>query len=351
LNFHAWEKELLHDPDRDFILDGIQSGFKLIPESDTPCIDSYDNDNYASATCAEFKPEMDELFRKELSLGRISRVANKPQCIHPIGCVPKKDSGKSRQITDCSRPHGSSLNDYIKRDLESFGMNSIDTAVSFSSSNCFYAIVDIESAWRWVPVFPPHRQLQRFRWMFGEHDPSRYEYFVDNRLCFGISCAPTIFNRLLNVIVRMMARRGFLAIVNYLDDFLIIGNTCTHAECQHGLTTLINLLHSLGFNIRWKKVVSPSQRVTFLGVELDSSTMSIRLPADKLDRPHALVTSFSEKVSASKRQLQSLPGSFNYACHVHGGRTFLRRVIDCINKLRHSSHRCRLSSQFRADIL
>ncbi|KAL9963440.1 hypothetical protein ACROYT_G026951 [Oculina patagonica] len=230
---------------------------------------------------------MDQLFLNELALGRISQVTTKPQCIHPIGRVPKKDSGKSRPITDCSRPHGSSLNDYIKRDLESFRMNSIDTAVSVSTSNCFYAIVDIESAWRWVPVFPPHRQLQGFRWMFGQHDPSRYQYFVDNRLCFGVSCAPAIFNRLSNAIVRMMARRGFQSVVNYLDDFLIIGNT--HAECQQGLITLIRLLHLLGFNVSWKKVVSPSQRVTFLGIELDSTTMSLRLPSDKLDQLNTLI--------------------------------------------------------------
>ena len=31
-------------------------------------------------------------------------------------------------------------------------MNSIDTAVSFSSRHWYYAIVDIESAWRWVPA-------------------------------------------------------------------------------------------------------------------------------------------------------------------------------------------------------
>ena len=129
---------------------------------------------------------------------------------------------------------------------------------------------------------------------------------MDNHLCFGVSCVPVIFNRHYNAVVHMMARRGYLAIVNYLDDFVIIGNT--HAECQHGLITLFNLLHSLGFNISWKKVVSPSQRVTFLGIELDYSTMSIRLPADNLDRQNALVTSFSEKVSPSKRQLQSLEG-------------------------------------------
>ena len=186
--------------------------------------------------------------------------------------------------------------------------------------------------------------------MFGQHDPSRYQYFVDNRLCFGVSCAPAIFNRLSNAIIRMMARRGFHSVVNYLDNFLIIGNT--HAECQQGLITLIRLLHSLGFNVSWKKVISPSQRVTFLGIELDSTTMSLRLPSDKLDHLNTLVMSFSNKVSASKRQLQSLAGSLNFACHVeHGGRTFLRPVIDCINKLKLPSHRSRLSTQFRGDLL
>ena len=148
MNFYAWENELLNDPHLSFILDGLRNGFKLIPEFHTSCIDSYANDNYSSSTCAEFRPEMDQLFLNELALGHISRVTAKPQCKHPIGRVPKKDSGKSRPITDCSRPRGSSLNDYIKRDLESFRMNSVDTAVSLSTRNCFYAMVDIESAWR-----------------------------------------------------------------------------------------------------------------------------------------------------------------------------------------------------------
>ena len=78
LNFHAWEKELLNDPDRSFILDGLHNGFKLIPESHTSCIDSYANDNYSSSTCAEFKPEMVQVFLNELALGGISRVTTKP---------------------------------------------------------------------------------------------------------------------------------------------------------------------------------------------------------------------------------------------------------------------------------
>ena len=92
--------------------------------------------------------------------------------------------------------------------------------------------------------------------MFGTQDSSQYNYYVDNRLCFGVSCAPSIFNRISNAIARMMAHRGFHAVVNYLDDFLIIGNT--QEECQRGLVTLINLLHYFGFNVSWRKVVSPA---------------------------------------------------------------------------------------------
>ena len=181
--------------------------------------------------------------------------------------------------------------------------------------------------------------------MFGTHDSSQYNYYVDNRLSFGLLCALFIFKRISNAIVRMMARYGFRAVVNYLDDFLIIGST--KEECQRGLVTRINLLHYLRFNTSWRKVVSLTQRITFLGIELDSSTMSPRLPEDKFNRLIDLVNTFSLKASASKRQLQSLAESLNFACQVvHGGRTFLHHTIDCLNKLNHSSHQCPLSTDF-----
>ena len=55
----------------------------------------------------------------------------------------------------------------------------------------------------------------------------------------------------------------------------------------------------------WRKVLSPTQRVTFLGIELDSSSMTVRLPVEKLSRLNNLVYALSAKVSGSKRQLQS----------------------------------------------
>lgn len=76
--------------------------------------------------------------------------------------------------------------------------------------------------------------------MFREFDPSRYEYFVamDNLLSFGLSCAPAIFNRLSNAIVRMMSLRGFTAVVSYLDDFVLIGRTKASKRSRHSYHSL-----------------------------------------------------------------------------------------------------------------
>ena len=82
-------------------------------------------------------------------------------------------------------------------------------------------------------------------------------YYVDNFLCFGLSCAPSIFNRISCAIARTMQRRGF-KIVNYLDDFLVIGET--HGECLDAQQELLALLGSLGFSVNWEKVTGPCQR-------------------------------------------------------------------------------------------
>ena len=192
-------------------------------------------------------------------------------------------------------------------------MNSIESAVSFSTPYCFYSIVDIESAWRWIPVSPL---------------TENYKVFAG---CLAHTTLPSIIIMwTTDAIVRMMAHHGFHAVVNYLDDFL---TRSTKEECQWGLVTRINLLHYLGFNASWRKVVSLTQRITFLGTELDSSTMSPRLPEDKFNRLIDLVNTFSLKASASKRQLQSLAESLNFAWQVvHGGRTFLHHMIDYLNK-------------------
>ena len=111
------------------------------------------------------------------------------------------------------------------------------------------------------------------------------------------------------------------------------------------------LLQDLGFDISWHKVVHSMQRLTFLGIELDTIKQCIALPHNKFVELQGVVHSFNERTCASKRQLQKLAGKLNWACRVvFGRRTFLRRILDIISSLKSPSARYKLSSDFYADI-
>ena len=84
-----------------------------------------------------------------------------------------------------------------------------------------------------------------------------------------------------------MSRKGYNAIVVYLDDFLIIGES--REACQAAFDALLALLQNLGFSISWHKVVPPTQRLVFLGIFLDTVECSMALPADKLNALHRYV--------------------------------------------------------------
>lgn len=147
-----------------------------------------------------------------------------------------------------------------------------------------------------------------------------------------------------------MARKGFDLLVVYLDDFLIIAKS--QEECARALLVLIQLLRKLGFAIHWGKVVDPTQKITFLGIELDSIGMCLRLPQGKLDIFREELQSFLSRKRATKRQLQSLAGRLSWAASVVKGRqVFLRRIFNKISLLPHGCHRTILSFEVREDIM
>ena len=124
-----------------------------------------------------------------------------------------------------------------------------------------------------------------------------------------------------------------------------------YERCLDAQHCLISLLRDLGFYISWPKVVGPSTAVSFLGVVIDTSVCTLSLDKFKVDKLVQMLDLFKAKVRANKRQLQSLAGSLNWACQaVRGGRYFLRRVLDLINRLKLPGHKCRLSQGFFKDI-
>ena len=90
---------------------------------------------------------------------------------------------------------------------------------------------------------------------------------------------------------QMIASIGYKMIVVYLDDFLIIAPS--FAQCMEACKCLLELLCKLSFEISWKKVVAPTQCLTFPGVQIDSVGQCLSLPQDKLVELRAFVCKHS----------------------------------------------------------
>lgn len=208
------------------------------------------------------------------------------------------------------------------------------------------AVVDIKAAYRSINFSMAHRQFQGFKW-YHAGSPA---YFTDNCLSFGLRCAPAIFTRFTEFIVRRMQARGFPRVYGYIDDFLVMGTTLE--ECNKGLLCLLSLLRNLGFYVSWDKVKLPAQVVKYLGIEVDTCKLELRLPCDKLAKAKGLVEQFMGFTHANKCQILSLAGYLSHCSQVvRGGRTFSRRIINLANYLSELSSVIRLPSWFKDDLL
>lgn len=342
LDFAAWQRELGDDFDKEFLLSGIDKGFDIISDVSVP--DNIKAKNHPSASPQS--PLYDLAHKQiltEIENGNYVFANSTPKIISPLGVIAKPDGGV-RIIHDCSRPFGSAVNDFVD-DFDKQQFQTVDDACKLTSKNCYMAKVDLKSAYRSVNISKNSQQVTGLRWTFP--DGNVYT-FIDRKLPFGSKVAPGIFHKLSQAIRRMMSRRGF-TIVAYLDDFFI--SEKTKQRCAYALKVLIALLRELGFAISWSKVTDPCQKIVFLGVEIDSTALEIRLPQSKLEELKAELAEFQMRQRASKKQLQSLAGKLNWASAVvRGGRVFLRRIINGIMRLKRDWHKLRLSGDILLDI-
>lgn len=281
----AWQEELKGDDDEEFLLNGIEHGFDIIDPS--VGIQQAYTKNYHSATCPKNKLKVEQQIKKEISEGRYIITEDKPVLISALGAIAKPDSDELRLIHDCSQPKGKSLNDYVhyKQKLK---YQTIQDAVELLSPNAYLAKCDLKSAYRSVPISKFSRKATGLKWIFvGDSKPT---YITDSALPFGSSLAPQIFSRLTQAVRRMMKRRGY-RIIAFLDDFLICEKT--KERCKEALQTLMALLRKLGFAINYNKVVMPTQKLCFLGINICSKSFTLEFPQNKVEKFMDILVQFA----------------------------------------------------------
>ncbi len=135
----------------------------------------------------------------------------------------------------------------------------------------WFAAIDLKDAYFHVSILPRHRPFLRFAF-----EDRAWQYRV---LPFGLSLSPRVFTKVVEGALTPLREVG-VRILNYLDDWLILAQSREQLGDHRDL--VLRHLSQLGLRVNWEKSkLSPVQRISFLGVELDSVSMTARLTEER----------------------------------------------------------------------
>ncbi|KAI2656397.1 Gag-Pol polyprotein [Labeo rohita] len=200
----------------------------------------------------------------------------------PYFIVPKK-SGGLRPILDLR-----ALNRSLLR--LPFKMFTTKRMLTCIRPQDWFAAIDLKDAYFHVSILPRHRPFLRFAF-----EGRAYQYKV---LPFGLSLSPRVFTKVAEAALSPLWQMG-IRILNYLDDWLLIAHS------------------HLGLQVnREKSKLSPVQRISFLGVELDSVSMTARLTNERAQSVLKCLGSFRHKTAVPLKTFQRLLGHMAAAAAV-----------------------------------
>jgi len=164
INIVNFRKELRHHPNGALVqwaLAGFEHGFRIGYNG------SRDGEAHRNLKSAEQYPQvLANNIAAELQEGRLFGPIDNPIAhakISPIGVVPKPHSDKFRTINHLSYPFGTSINDGMTDGTLYTQYDRLDSAanwIRYFGKGCYLAKLDIESAFRNLPVHPLDVPLQ-----------------------------------------------------------------------------------------------------------------------------------------------------------------------------------------------
>ncbi|XP_070556467.1 uncharacterized protein [Ptychodera flava] len=247
---------------------------------------------------------------------------------------------------DLSRPNTDSVNTHICKEDYTLSYGRVDNAVAIIQKygkGTLMTKVDIRYAFRLCPVRKEDWHLLGFKWL--DH------YFFDRVLPFGLRSAPFLFDHIADAIHWIISRRADTEdLLHYLDDYFGAGPPRPD-KCQQLLNTMVSVCHDLGVPTAPEKIEGPSPIIIFLGIELDTIKMVMRLPNNKLTDLIQALPTWIQQQSCTKRQLLSLIGTLSFACKcIPAGRIFIRRMMDLSTTVKCTNDIITLSDDFRLDV-
>jgi hypothetical protein len=313
---------------RRHIVDGVQ----LDLLDDAPPAHVYSN----SPSVAQHSDAVRARLAEYMDWGAVVELSAAPDRIQPL-LVIIKPGRKPRLCIDLSR----NLNDYLN--VPPFSYTNVNHAVKLSTPGCWYSKLDLSNCYLSFHLHPS--AVPHFAFAFEG------KWYTFTRMPFGLSSAPFICTELLSVVAARLRQHG-LVLVRYLDDFLLVSPS--HAQGSRDLLVAQLVFRYFGLVVNPDKTEGPSQRMSFLGVFIDSVEQTLRVTDDRVLELQQLLSDFrvSTRRTASAQALMSLVGklSFAAAC-LPGARPFMRRLLDLVPHGKPRFKLVNLTASFKLDLL
>ena len=167
----------------------------------------------------------------------------------------------------------------------------------------------------------------------------------------GLRSSPSIFNRFADAVCWIIRFLYLIHnLIHYADDFFL-ASTQDLQQAKAELQVVISAFQHLGIPIALDKLVTPSTKITYLGIDIDSELSTISIPDEKYLEIMAVLPMWRDRKKCTKKELLSIIGKLSFVCKiVRPGRIFLRRLITLSTSVTKLHHHITMNNEARADI-
>ena len=286
LFWRAWERYQI-DP---WVLSVLKEGYK-IPFHQPPPLSPIPQEFPSYLGNQEKHSSLQKEVLDMINKGAIEEISYIDPGFYNRLFLVQKASGAWRPVLDVSR-----LNKFVIK--TKFSMETIQSVLDSIQQDDWMISIDMKDAYFHVPIHPESRPYLRF--CFDN------KIFQFRALCFGLSTAPQVFTRVLAPLSKIVHLAGFRMIL-YLDDWLVIGKT--KEELLKAKKFILNLVQELGIVLNLEKsVLEPSQVTSYLGVQINSSTLWASPTEKRVNNALSLISEFVSCGAKPAKSWQSLLG-------------------------------------------
>ena len=317
----------------------LEFGFPIgLPEGSLPKLSSTMRNHGSSI---QFYSHIDKFLNTGLELGDVvgpcSATPFTTVHISPLMTAPKKPGSRravfDATVGDFSLNNGTPCDEYLGQPI-SFTYPKIEDfkhLVLNMGKGCYIFKRDLSRYFLQMPLDPIEYNRVAFVW--------RSFLFFFTGFMFGLRHAGLQGQRLTTAISWRHQRMGLETdkeemyhSINYSDD--IGGCERTYDRALDSFNALADLFEDLGMAESTNKAHEPSTSMPYLGVNFNTISMKMSIPAEKLTEVRDEISFWSKKTKATKKGLQQLLGKLFWVSRcVKFSRIFMARLLTQLSSM------------------